>query len=304
MTPKPSRAQLQAAVQWYLTLNDEQVAPEQRLAWQRWCAASVQHAQAWARIEQVQSRLRGVPQAVALPVLTQMGVKRREALKLLLVLGVGAAGVAGYRQSSLSVDYATRTGERRPLRLEEGSQLVLNTDSRVDVRFTAGERLIVLHQGEIAVTTGKDPRPFSVQTVDGRVLALGTRFSVRLHRDFTVVSVQEHAVQVCAVQRVEAGQALTFAAGQVGPVRREAVDGSSWTTGMLIAIDWRLGDFIQELARYRPGYLGCAEAVAQMRISGSFRLDDLEGVLANLPASLPVKVRHFSRYWARVEAVG
>jgi transmembrane sensor len=71
---------------------------------------------------------------------------------------------------------------------------------------------------------------------------------------------------------------------------------------MLVAIDWRLGDFITELARYRPGHLSCAPEVAELRVSGAFTVDDSDAVLANLTASLPVRVRSFSRYWVRVEA--
>lgn len=306
-----SRAHLQAAVQWYLRLNDGDVSPDQHLAWQHWLATDPEHAKAWARIEKLQHQLRGLPQDVALPVLSEMGVQRRQGLKMLMLLATGAAIFAGHRFSPYNADFATRTGQRRQVILPDGSRLELNTDTQVDIAYSAQERLILLRRGEILITTATDrppARPLSVETPHGRVLALGTRFDVRLHHSFSTVEVQHHSVEVRPhdapqhQQRVAEGQALTFGASEVGSLRPASLTSSAWTQGQLVAINWRLADFVRELARYRAGYLGCADEVKELRISGAFRLDDIDGILANLQVSLPVKVRRFSRYWVRVEA--
>jgi transmembrane sensor len=63
-----------------------------------------------------------------------------------------------------------------------------------------------------------------------------------------------------------------------------------------------LGELVQELARYRPGYLGCAPEVAQLQVSGAFALDDTDQALAALAASFAVQVRYRTRYWVQVEA--
>lgn len=307
----PDKVQLQAAVDWYLLLNDEQVDCAQREAWQSWLAASPENAGAWARVEKLQQQLRGVPVDVALPILTKMGVQRRQGLKALLLLTAGASVIGGYRISPYSADFATRTGERRRVILADGSQLDLNTYSRVDVEYTDSERVIHLRQGQVCVTTAADrapARPLSVSTPHGRIRALGTRFDVRLDEGFTRVMVQRHAVEVRPldvphqVLRVEAGQTLTFSADQWGKVRNAMADGDAWTQGHLLVIDWRLADFVRELARYRPGYLSYSAEVADLRITGAFLLDDTDAALANLEVSLPVKVRRFSRYWVRVES--
>ena len=307
----PGKNHLQAAVAWYLALNDNEVTPDQHQAWQRWLDADPAHVNAWARIEKLQQQLRGVPGELALPVLSQMGVQRRQGLKLLLLLATGAATFAGYRSSPYSADFTTGTGQRRHVKLPDGSRLDLNTDTQVDIAYSAQQRLIVLRQGEIFVTTASEQapaRPLAVQTPHGRVLALGTRFDVRVLSGFSTVEVEQHAVEVSSrdaprqVQRVEHGQALTFGAAHMGNLRLGSAGNSAWIQGVLVAIDWRLADFIGELSRYRAGYLGCAEQVADLRISGAFRLDDIDGVLANLQVSLPVKVRQLSRYWVRIEA--
>lgn len=304
---------LEMAVKWYVQLHDSAISDSQRQDWQHWLAASPDHARAWARVEKLQRQLRGVPMEVALPVLTQAGVERRLAMKSLLVFaGLGLAG-AGYTFSPLSADYYTGTGQRRHVLLPDGGRLDLNTDTQVDVQYGSAERLITLRHGEIRVLTAPDrlvpvARPLLVATPHGRIRALGTDFTVRLMPNRTAVSVLEHAVQVNSrlmpdvTQRLNGGEQLQFDTRQVGAVRPADANAGAWSRGMLVVIDWPLGEFIAELARYRPGHLSCAIEVADLRVSGAFTLNDTDAVLANLVASLPVHVRRFSRYWVRVEA--
>ncbi|MDH4558905.1 DUF4880 domain-containing protein [Pseudomonas sp. BN417] len=303
------KAILIQAVDWYVRLHDSAANDSTRNDWQAWLAADPRHAQAWRRIERLQQRLGEAPARVAATTLEQARHQRRAALKMLaMLLGVGVVGWQGYRASPWHADYATRLGERRQLTLADGSRLDLNTDTRVDIRFDGGQRLIRLHRGEILVETAKDPRPLSVQTEEGHILALGTRFVVRQDDGLTRVTVEAHAVEVRPrlatpqVIRVEAGKALSFSADTAGALRAMAANPSAWTQGMLVAVDWRLQDLLAELSRYRQGYLGCAPEVAELRLSGAFDLDDSDAALANLQDSLPVHVRRLTRYWVRVEA--
>ncbi|MNT40898.1 fec operon regulator FecR [compost metagenome] len=71
---------------------------------------------------------------------------------------------------------------------------------------------------------------------------------------------------------------------------------------MLVAAHRRLGDFLDELGRYRRGQLNCAPEVAELLISGSYPLADSERILDLLEVALPVRVRRFTRYWVTVEA--
>lgn len=300
---------LAQAVDWYVRLHESTVSDATRSQWQAWLAADPQHAAAWKRIEQLQQRLTQAPSALASSTLERARHGRRATLKTFaLLLGAGVLGWQGYQASPWRADYATRVGQRRSLSLADGSRLVLDTDTRVDVRFDQQQRLIILRQGEILVETAKDARPLSVQSDQGLILALGTRFTVRQGDGVTRVSVEAHAVEVrprlatAQAVRVDAGHTLSFAADRNGPVQRAPAQASAWTRGLLVAIDWRLQDLLAELSRYRHGYLGCAADVADLRLSGTFLLDDSEAVLANLEASLPVQLRRVTRYWVRVES--
>lgn len=301
---------LAQAVDWHVRLHDSHVSDSTRSQWQDWLLADPQHAQAWARLQQLQQRLALAPANVGAATLEQARQQRRAAVKMLaLLLGAGAVGWQGYQHSPWQADYATRVGQRRHVTLADGSRLVLDTDTQVDVRFDARQRLIVLRQGEILVETAKDARPFSVQCAEGRVLALGTRFTVRQGQGSSRVTVEAHAVEVrprlaqAQAVRAEAGQALSFTAERIGPLQAAPAQASAWTEGMLVVVDWRLDEVLAELARYRHGYLGCAPEVAALRLSGSFLLDDSEAVLTNLEDSLPLRVPRLTRYWVRFEAL-
>lgn len=81
--------------------------------------------------------------------------------------------------------------------------------------------------------------------------------------------------------------------------RAQPVDASAaaWVDGLLVAQNMQLGALAAELARYRHGWLRCAEAVADLRISGVFPVDDLGRVIAALERTLPVRARSYTPLW-------
>lgn len=304
---------LEAAATWYVQLNDGDADTARTQAWQAWLAASPAHAEAWARVEKLQRQWSTVPRQAALAGLGAAQAQRREVLKVLgLLLAVGggtwlASEQVPYR--ALLAQQRTGSGERRSLRLDDGSQLELNVDTALDVRFDAQVRAIQLYRGEILINTARDAarRPFIVHTDNGSVRALGTQFNVRQTAQQTQVGVLQSAVEIRPqrhpdqVLRLDAGQQAGFDRDVIGRTQTLPADSAAWVQGMLSVNDWRLGDFIAELGRYRPGLLRCAPSIQGMRISGSFAIDDTDIALANLPKSLPVKVRYLSRYWVSVE---
>lgn len=304
---------LEAAATWYVQLNDGAGDTARIQAWRDWLAASPAHAEAWSRVEKLQRQWSTVPRQAALAGLGAAQAQRREVLKVLgLLLAVGggtwlASEQVQYR--ALLAQQRTGSGERRSLRLDDGSQLELNVDTALDVHFDAHVRAIQLYRGEILISTARDAarRPFIVHTDNGSVRALGTQFNVRQTAQQTQVGVLQSAVELRPqrhpdqVLRLDAGQRAGFDRDVIGRTQPLPADSAAWVQGMLSVNDWRLGDFIAELGRYRPGLLRCAPSIQGMRISGSFAIDDTDIALANLPKSLPVKVRYLSRYWVSVE---
>ncbi|MGK5051138.1 FecR domain-containing protein [Janthinobacterium sp. RB2P8] len=309
----------QHAAEWLTVLMSDEVGEEELAAWQRWREADPEHERAWQHIDAVSRRFNGVHRGAAAQALAgtqQQGVngKRRQLLAWLGVV-VGAGMLAAQTGAwdgvrALRADYRTATGERREVVLDDGSVLSLNTGSAVNVRFDASRRLIELLAGEILVTSGHgagSAAPLVVATREGLVRALGTRFAVRQQDGVSTVEVFESAVEIRP--RESAGAPLLLAAGRGVAFSRHAPDAphaidayaDAWSRGQLIVDDVTLGDFLAELARYLPGVIDCAPAVAQLRLSGVFPLADTQRILNMLPNSLPVQVRSRTRYWVTVE---
>lgn len=305
---------LEAAAQWYVRLNAR--VPDARLlrSWQEWLEQNPAHARAWARVEKVQARVGQLPAEIALPTLAGVRARRRAVLKTLALLLASGAGTWGLHSSesgqALLADVRTGKGEQRRLTLADGSQLQVNTDTALDIRYDDSRRVLYLHHGEISVQTGDDPRqrPFLVETGEGQVRALGTRFCVYRADGCSRVSVQQHAVEIRpqarpqAVLRLDAGNSVQFDRQGFAAVAAIAPGADAWTQGMLSVIDWRLADFVVELRRYRPGVVRCDERVANLRLTGAFPIADTDTLLHNLSASLPVRVRFMTRYWVSIEA--
>ncbi|WP_188590688.1 FecR domain-containing protein, partial [Achromobacter denitrificans] len=201
-------------------------------------------------------------------------------------------------------------GERRRMELNDGTQLVLNTASAVDIDYTPRQRLLWLRAGEILLTTGHDPspvpRPFIVQTGQGAIRALGTRFLVRDEGDSVRVAVFDGAVEIrpasagSAAILLPAGRQIVFTGRGAGPQAPADESAVSWEQGMLAARNWWLADLVDELARYRRGVLRCDPAVAGLRVSGAFPLNDVDASLRLLEKTLPVRVSRITPYWTTV----
>lgn len=197
--------------------------------------------------------------------------------------------------------------------LPDGTNLELNTATDIDVFFDSerkGLRLVKLHSGELQIETAHDSarRPFEVQTRHGRIRALGTRFLVRQTPadSTTLVAVQQSAVEVRPTNsdgrpfRIDAGLQTRFDAAGAHDIVPEHPQQDAWVRGMLFASNQRLADFAAELGRYRRGVVRCAPEVAELRISGAFRLDSTDEILAALPDTLPVHMAYRTRWWVEI----
>lgn len=306
------------AVEWLVELQSGAATDATRQALQRWRDEHPDHERAWQRIEAVNLRLRNLASplgsaAAQAALATPRSSRRREAIKALTVLLCTASAVwmaeerAPWRE--WLADERTAVGERRTVRLADGSTVALNTASAIDVRFTAGERRIRLVGGEILVTTARDgtgsaTRPFVVETAQGELRPLGTRFAVRQQEDVTRVGVFEGAVQVRprhgGGRTLNAGEQALFTHDRLGETAPGDEAATAWSDGMIVASGTRLADFLAELARHRPGRLAWDPAVAGLRVSGTYPLADTDRVLDALGAALPVEIRFFTRYWVTV----
>lgn len=302
---------ISVAARWYARLHSGVATDADRAAWNDWLNADPSHRQAWQRMAAVGEQMNSVPGALASPALRGADRSRRQILRSVVVLAsAGSLGWLGWRSETtqnLFADFRTAVGERREFRLADGSSLLLNTDTSVNLRFDGRQRVLELLWGELLVSTAVDPaqRPFKVVTRHGEVLALGTRFIVRSQEEGGEVAVLEKAVKVTSTGggsavRLEAGQSMTFNAVSLGAVRRNDASTGAWQQGSIIAIDRPLAELLADLSRYRRGVLRCDPRIAHLKVSGAFPIDNTDLALAALESGFSLKVSRLSRYWVTV----
>lgn len=329
---------MEQAAQWFVVLASGEATEADRQRWRAWRGAHPDHEQAWQRVEGSTARFAAIPQGHAAASLSALAhplpalpatlppanaprsrSRRKGLAQLAVLLAVAAGGMHAYRLSDWSADFVTAAGGQRDTTLADGSRLLLDTGTAVDVAFSADRRVLRLRRGRILVATAPDPapraRPFMVQTADGSVQALGTRFTVQQEPNSTLATVQEARVALHfgatattaatagfaaapspappaadAAPILPAGQAARFK--RSGLIERYAAPPGSeaWISGMLVADNMPLGELVAELARYRAAPLACDPPAAGLRISGVFPLRDIERALAAVGGTLPVRV--------------
>ena len=308
---------LQEAADWAITLHYDAPSQSQLRAFDLWRAESPAHAAAWRQAQKVFDTFERVPKKISKPAIK--GIERhrdrRRALKLLslgLLAGPGAWALS--RQTHFqrwTADVATAAGEQKEVTLADGSLVLLNTRSAINIAFSRQTRRIRLAAGEVLITTHPDsfstPRPFLVETPGGVARALGTRFSVRNLNggERSRVAVFENAVEITTAtglrKTLAAGQQADFSAESIFETTKVKPGASLWEQGTLLARSMRLGDVVTELARYRSGVLRCDPAIADLRVSGAISLRDTDAALNLLANNLALKVSRISPYWVTLK---
>jgi transmembrane sensor len=316
---KPSFIALQQASQWYAQLCDREPGDEHYHHWQRWMDESEEHRHAWEFVLTVSQRfqpLRGDGQQPALDTLLHKpaSMTRRRALKLAALLSTGTLlSWLTYRHTPLkdsllamTADHHSAVGEIKSLTLPDNTRLWLNTASAIDIRYSDQRREIALLTGDILIETAADARPFFVTTAQGRMQALGTRFSVAQEPEATTLTVYQHAVDAnakyaSAARRVNAGYHLRFNADGQGNILPNQQNDADWSHGRLQADNMPLGEVVAQLSRYRHGYLACQPAIADLRVMGTFPLTDTDMALNMLAQAFPVRIHRRFPWWVTVE---
>jgi transmembrane sensor len=225
-----------------------------------------------------------------------------------VVLAVIFGGAAAFYRSSISV-YETSTGEQRFMNLVDGSTVQLNSQSKIEVRYTAAERAVTLLRGEALFHVAKDrSRPFIVSAGGTRVRAVGTEFDVYKKPAATIVSVLEGRVEVMSgpPQRgrdavngaqkqtrptgppsrplmgaadgpvaLSAGYRLAVTSSGIGDsTQLDAVAAIAWTRQQLVFDSASVPDIVAEFNRYNTRQMIIDGNLGDLRLSGVFSSTD------------------------------
>ncbi|WP_312573050.1 FecR domain-containing protein [Brevundimonas sp.] len=220
-------------------------------------------------------------------------------LGAVVVACVATAWVWETRQPDV---YATEVGERRIVRLDDGSHVTLDTASRVSVRYTRGERAITLVAGQAQFEVQRDPsRPFTVRAGRTEVTAVGTTFDVRRFGDGARVVLVEGRVAVSdqgAPDRrwaLSAGQQVMTTATRPAVSAANIPSATSWTTGRLVFERTPIASAVAEVNRYSPAPIELRDpGISTIEVSGVFNSGDTEGFIAALQDLYPLQAERLS----------
>jgi transmembrane sensor len=203
-----------------------------------------------------------------------------------------------------ALHFETRHGEQLTQRLPDDSVLHLNTDSAVSIRYSTGERLVILDAGQAAFeVTHEADRAFRVQAGSAEIVDVGTKFDVRLEQGSTLVTVVEGRVDV-GMRRSEQRQSppfielrtdqqirVTDGAWPARPVAVDATGETAWLHRQIIFHNEKLGQVVAEFNRYSAKPIEIATpALRNLEISGVFATDDTAAFIAFLRSLEGVKV--------------
>jgi transmembrane sensor len=317
------------ATRWLARLDSGDATHEEHQQFREWLAADGRHhaavqslGAAWQRFDALaqipdDQKERVMRAATKAPASAPSPTARRIAL----AAGVAALGLLiGWQFWPQPTGVLTTSiGERKSFPLDDGSIIVLNTDSRVRVRLSDHERLVDLEEGQAYFDVAPDPlRPFQVRIGDRLVRALGTAFDIRRVGDDFVVVVTEGTVEVSAghgrsgktslrapprsVQpvRLTHGEKLAVA-GKLAAATVAALDSvekeTAWRSGLLEFNGETLEQVVEEFGRYtRRRIIIPSDEIKKLRVGGVFVAGDVDGLSSALDAMLPVKVLTVTPY--------
>lgn len=307
------------AERWLVRLLDAETDDPRLPEFEEWIAADPAHALAYRQAEQLWNM--GVeaarhPELRAATHHAMLGMRAGPVRRLRFWLGpamaVAAAvffigGVAALWWPSAGghqggVRYATPTGEQQAIQLQDGSALLLDTDSAVVVRYGNRAREIVLLHGRAEFRVRHDDDwPFIVSAPGGTVTDVGTTFQVSIRNRHEVnVVLLEGKVSVATAHSnstLTTGEALRFdRAGVIRaahPADLQAALG--WTSGEVVAHGWTLPRLLAEMNRYSNTKLELGDAVLRnLQITGTFRAGDQATLLKVLESGWPIRARRLA----------
>lgn len=291
------------ATRWYVRLQNPQLPASERLGFRRWLDSDPANAEAFQAVEQLWQKLGEPARQLAgdgwhrrRPVQRQ----RWPALAAACVLGL-AVGVLLWRDPGVlqryAADHASAPGTQLQVTLADGSHVLLDADSALDLHFSPGERRVTLLRGRAWFDVSHDAnRPFVVESPGLRTRVLGTAFAVDASGQGERVTVSRGRVEVrgnaadSLVTLIPNQQASLDGSGLHGPETVNSERALAWQRGLLIFDRTRLGEVLDSLQHLgHPPVVLLDESLRNQRISGTFRTSDPQAVLSALSIELGLK---------------
>lgn len=304
------------AIEWMVLLRSGDATTVDYENYRQWRLAQPAHENACQRIEQTLGQFEPLlrtlpPEPLRQALLTPSS--RRKAIQY--GLGMFATVTLGalllnqrYPLSPVFSDMKTMTAQRRSITLPDGSQLTLDARTAVNIAVradTAVREVALLSGGMLLEVKHDDPRPFRIITDMGSMLAMSGRINVRYEDGGVHIGVLENVAKITQrggrQQLLHAGQGVWFDDNALLQVAIRPEAEVAWTHGRLEVHDRSLGSVIRTLSNYTSGMIRVDPAVADLRVSGNFPLDDINRALDSLAQTMPIAIVHTTDYWIHIQ---
>ncbi len=273
-------------------------------AFRSWYDADRRNAEAYDRMAAIWSAAGKLSQ----PAPTVRQARPRASRNMIFAIAASVVAVAaiafflrGASPGSLqpATSYATNRGELREFVLPDGSRVMLDAGSRVELAFSESERRIFLRAGRARFSVAHDARPFVVLAGEDQIIATGTVFDVSLLDHKLSVVLLEGRVEVRqargaaprAITRLTAGHRLVIQ-GQTAPVSLPiAPRDTSWASRMLEFDDVPLEEAVAMANRYSQTQIRLdGDAVRRLRVTGAYRAGDAAGLARGFAAAFGLQL--------------
>lgn len=265
-------------------------------ALQAWLSAADAHRAAYARVARAWDATGALAGHIHRGTVPRRRPLRRLALACAALLLLAFVPLSSYRWWYGTPErWVTQPGEPRQLKLADGTGILMDSGTQLVVQMGAGSRQVSLLRGEAEFTVRHNPaRPFEVHAAGGTIRDLGTRFHVEILGKAVHVAVWEGEVELSTPR----GH-LTVAAGSAGGYEQEGAFLPVATAtpppppGPQRHFDAEpLADVLERFARHHGvSFVFTDNSLKALRLSGSFRIDDLPTFLRTLSVALPIQTR-------------
>ena len=253
---------------WIVRLTAGNVSRQDLDRFHAWRDQSPEHARAFAHEKEFWQLLQnvdgsGLDAAPAAAPRQRPAVSRRSFL-VGGALAASAAAIAAPRVYTwMRSDFVTGAGEQATATLPDGSTMLLNTNSAVDVDFQPGLRLVNLLSGEVEFSVRPDTAaPFRVAALGGNSDAFEGTYAVRSIADEVTVTASAGTIAVTGGDRHALANTISLAPGQQtryliseAPLAAADVNLASelaWRGGRVVFEGKPFSSAVGELGRYVP----------------------------------------------------
>lgn len=339
LSPIVTEQALEQAARWFVDLQENQHSLDANKSYHRdftlWLQSS-ENQQAWQQISQIHQQYQNHQSQLHSQALNNnqsanllynnVKLSRRGMLKSFAGLSCASwLGWQGYHSpllqnkfSSLTADVSSAVGQSKQLTFSNNEKLWLNTNTALntlanhELELIKGEVFLDNFTRQIKTTVNQQLLTLSAQTSAGNS---GAYCTMQINEDHSQCSLALYQGSASVhhqgqSRRLVVGQHLLLTANKEGEFNLANApttplsfrDKPPWLDGQLHANDIPLTEFINELKRYRSGYIHLQTELAQIRVAGVYPAFDSDAALNLLAKALPIRINYLTPWFVSISS--